>query len=255
MDAAPLTRMRWRLRGAWLWPSFVVLTLADATVIHSLPLSGDSESWISGLLLGAVLSLIAIVLLGNLLGRMVRRMRPDMPRVVARNYAGALITLAVTLALLAGGLVHQHVVASDTFALEDATAQAEAYIGAHAPPAFQHDLRHLNTDPGGRGTEHLPHLCLRPGGRPLLLRRRQSRSAVRPQRPLLGRGAQLAPLRGDELAPRVRLAPPARLPACLARGFLCLLARLTGRLACLLMGLAGGFTCLLVRLAAASWAC
>ncbi len=69
-----------------------------------------------------------------------------MPKLVARNYAGALLTLAVTLALLAGGLVHQHVVASDTFALEDATAQAEAYIGAHAPPAFQHYLRHLNTD-------------------------------------------------------------------------------------------------------------
>ena len=94
-----------------------------------------------------MLSLLAIVLLANLLGRAVRRLRPDMPKVVARNYAGALITLAVTLALVAGGLVHQHVVASDSFALEDATARAEAYIGAHAPPAFQHDLRHLNTDP------------------------------------------------------------------------------------------------------------
>ena len=70
-----------------------------------------------------------------------------MPRVVARNYAGALITLAVTLALLAGGLVHQHVVASDSVALQDASARAEAYIGAHAPAAFQHDLRTLDTVP------------------------------------------------------------------------------------------------------------
>src|ERR1700729_4170180 len=101
MDAAPLIRMRWRLRGAWLWPSYVVLTFADAAVIHDLPLSGDRASWVSGLLLGAVLNLLAIVLLANLLGRAVRRLRPDMPKVVARNYAGALITLAVTLALVA----------------------------------------------------------------------------------------------------------------------------------------------------------
>jgi hypothetical protein len=147
MDAAPLTRMRWRLRGAWLWPSFVVLSLADATMIHSLPLSGDSESWVSGWLLGSVLSLLGIVLLGNLCGGVVRRVRPDMPRVVARNYAGALITLAVSLALLAGGLIHQQVVSSDGAALQDATARAEAYIGDHAPAAFQRNLRTLSVVP------------------------------------------------------------------------------------------------------------
>ena len=147
MDAAPLTRMRWRLRGAWLWPSFVVLTLADATMIHSLPLSGDSESWFGGWLLGSVLSLIGIVLLGNLCGRVVRRVRPDMPRVVARDYAGALITLAVSLALLAGGLIHQQVVSSDGAAMQDASSRAESYIGSHAPATFQHDLRTLSVVP------------------------------------------------------------------------------------------------------------
>lgn len=144
MDAAPLIRMRWRLRGAWLWPSFVVLSLADATLLHNMPLAGDSESWVSGWLLGSVLSLIAIVLFSNLFGRVVRRLRPDMPRVVARNYAGALITLAVTLTLLAGGLIHRQVISSDSHAVQDAAARAEAYIGAHAPSTFQHDLRKLS---------------------------------------------------------------------------------------------------------------
>lgn len=144
MDAAPIIRMRWRLRGAWLWPSFVVLTLADATMVHNLPLSGDSESWVSGWLLGTVLSLIAIVLFANLFGRVVRRLRPDMPRLVARNYAGALITLAVTLALLAGGLIHQQVINSDSHAAQDATARAESYIGTHAPDAFKRNLHSLS---------------------------------------------------------------------------------------------------------------
>lgn len=144
MDAAPLIRMRWRLRGAWMWPSFVVLSLADATIIHSLPLSGDSESWVSGWLLGSVLSLICIVLFASLFGRLVRRLRPDMPKMVARNYAGALIALAVTLALLAGGLTHMRVISSDSAFKLDATARAESYIGTHAPAEFQHNLRSLS---------------------------------------------------------------------------------------------------------------
>ena len=145
MEAAPITRMRWRLSGAWLWPTFVVLTVADAGVIHTLPLSGTTASWISGWLLGAVLSLIAIIVLAGPLGAAVRWLHPDMPRVVARNYAGALVTLAVTLALLAGGIVHQHVITSDNFAFQDATARAQAYIGDHAPQAFQTGLRRLDT--------------------------------------------------------------------------------------------------------------
>ncbi|HEX3804749.1 MAG TPA: hypothetical protein VHV75_18135 [Solirubrobacteraceae bacterium] len=147
MDAAPLVRLRWRLRGAWLWPSFVVLTLADGAILHDLPLAGDSASLIGAWLLGVVLSLLAIVLLAGPLGHLVRRLRPDMPKLVARNYAGALLTLAITLALVAGGLVHRHVINADRGALEDAVARAEAYIGDHAPAEFQYDLTHLNTYP------------------------------------------------------------------------------------------------------------
>ena len=36
-----LTRMRWRMRGAWLWPAFVVLTLAEGVLLEVLPISGD----------------------------------------------------------------------------------------------------------------------------------------------------------------------------------------------------------------------
>jgi hypothetical protein len=146
MDATSLVRLRWRLRGAWLWPSFFVLSLADAAIISDLNLSGSSATSVVGAwLLGCVLSLLGIVLLGGLLGGVVRRLRPDMPRVVARNYAGAIITLAVTLVLLAAGLIHHAAVAGDQQALQDATAQAEAYIGTHAPAEFQRDLRKLDT--------------------------------------------------------------------------------------------------------------
>jgi hypothetical protein len=70
-----------------------------------------------------------------------------MPRVVARNYAGALIALAVTLAFLAAGLVNQAAIATDNAALEDAVARAENYIGTRAPARFQNDLRRLDVSP------------------------------------------------------------------------------------------------------------
>jgi hypothetical protein len=143
MDAASLTRLRWRLRGAWMWPSFVILTLADGVIAHLLPAYGDRESLIAGWVIGLIQTLIAIVVLTPTLGWVVRRVRKDMPKVVARNYAGTGICVAVTLALLTVGIAHRHVVTADNAALQDATARAEAYIGDRAPAAFQavqHDL-------------------------------------------------------------------------------------------------------------------
>lgn len=146
MDAAPLVRLRWRLSGAWLWPSFFVLTLTDAVIVHDLPLSGDSGlSLVGAWVFAAVVSLLAIALLGGLVGRLVRRLRPDMPRVVARNYGGALVTLTASLLMLAGGLIHHPSVVADRSALREAIARATAYIGYHAPSAYQENLRELFT--------------------------------------------------------------------------------------------------------------
>jgi hypothetical protein len=147
MDTAPLVRMRWRLRGAWLWPSFVVLSLIDAAIINALPPAGDSSTAVGGWLLAIVVNLIAIVILSGLVGRVVRRLRPDMPKLVARDYAGAVIVALITLGFLAGGIAHHHVVTADRAALADAQARAESYIGARAPAAFQADAATLDTDP------------------------------------------------------------------------------------------------------------
>jgi hypothetical protein len=146
MDASPIVRLRWRLRGAWLWPLFIVLTLADGLIHYQLPITGDQNgSFAGGALFGAVVNLIGIVALAQPLGRVVRRVRPDMPRVVANNYAGAFTTIAVTAVVLGAGLIHRHVITNDLKDLNNATARAEAYIGAHAPAQFQKNLDRLST--------------------------------------------------------------------------------------------------------------
>ncbi len=136
MVTTPLVRMRWRLRGAWLWPAFVTLTLLDGAIVHWLPLTGDHESPIAGWLIGLFASLLGIVVIAPLFARGVRTFRPDMPRVVARDYAGAGVVVAVTATLLVAGLLHRPIVNSDRRALQDAVARAEAFIGDRAPARF-----------------------------------------------------------------------------------------------------------------------
>jgi hypothetical protein len=145
MDAAPFVRLRWRLKGAWLWPTYVALTFVDAVIVHALPLSGDAQALVSAWLVGMVSSLLAIVVLTPPLATVIRRVRQDMPRLVARDYAGATIAVAVTLALFGGGLMHAHAIAADRTALDDAVQRAGAYISDHAPAEFQTDRRSLST--------------------------------------------------------------------------------------------------------------
>ena len=42
------SRLRWRLRGARLWPTFAVLILLDALLLHHNPIAGDSASVVGG---------------------------------------------------------------------------------------------------------------------------------------------------------------------------------------------------------------
>jgi len=145
MDGAPLMRLRWRLHGAWMWPTFIVLTVLDGLLIHWRPLTGETESAIAGWLLATFASLAGIALLSPVLGLLLRRLRPDMPKVVARDYAGTGVVVAVSAVLIAAGLIHHRTATLDARALEDATVRAEAYIGDRAPPEFRTNLTSANT--------------------------------------------------------------------------------------------------------------
>ena len=117
-----LTRMRWRLRGAWLWPAFIVLTLAEGVALQVLPIAGDGPGGVvPGVLLAGFANLILIAAVAPLAGHRLRRRRPDLPRVVAQNYAGTALLLVFAAAVLAGGLIHRPAVVA---AEEDLRAQA-----------------------------------------------------------------------------------------------------------------------------------
>jgi hypothetical protein len=145
MDGAPLLRLRWRLHGAWMWPTFIALTVVDGVLAGWLPIAGQSESPVAGWLLATFLSLVGIAVAAPLLGLLLRRVRPDMPKVVARDYAGTAVVVAVSTALVIAGLVHHATVVANQRALEDAVARAEAFIGDRAPAAFRANLGSADT--------------------------------------------------------------------------------------------------------------
>jgi hypothetical protein len=146
MERVWASRLRWRLRGAWLAPLLVVLTAADALLVHLLPLSGEGRTDLFGaLLLASFLNLMAVAALAPFLAIGLRRLRPDLPRVVARDAAGAVLVAVVTAGLLGAGLLHHGTLVRDRHALADAQARGQAWIGAHAPAAFRRHVALADT--------------------------------------------------------------------------------------------------------------
>ena len=132
------SRLRWRLRGALLWPVLVVLTLADAVLLGRLPVAGDDGTpFVPALLLAMFFNLVALAVVAPLVSRRLRRRRPDLPKVVADDRAGATVVCVVSLCLLAGGLLHRPQVDDvqhDLIVQQDA---ARDFIAREAPPEFR----------------------------------------------------------------------------------------------------------------------
>jgi hypothetical protein len=163
-----LVRLRWRLRGAWQWPTFTIAVVADCVLVHLLPISGSATGLVPALLLAGFANLVAVAVLAPLAAIPLRRARRDLPRVIARDYAGtALIVLVAALLALLGALHHPAVVAHrrDVVALSTAV---RAYVDQHADASHRQRLARADTlqldarlyrtcVPGGAGE---PALCL-----------------------------------------------------------------------------------------------
>jgi hypothetical protein len=145
MQSAWLARLRWRQRGAWLWPTFVVTVLLDGVIVHELPMIGDRQSVYGGLLAGLILNVLAVLFCSRPGGMLLRRVRPDLPDGVARNYAGAAAVLVVSAGILGIGLLHRSTILDRQRMLDDVVARAEAYIGDRAPAAFRVNAAHTDT--------------------------------------------------------------------------------------------------------------
>jgi hypothetical protein len=137
------SRLRWRLRGAFLAPLVAVLVVVDGLLLTRLPISGEGPDLVGGLLLAAFLNLIAVAALAPVGGLILRTARPDLPGFVARDRVGVVLVLLLAAGLLAAGLLHRGELRRDAAAEREALARGRAWIGAQqdAPAEFR---RHVD---------------------------------------------------------------------------------------------------------------
>lgn len=132
-----LTRLRWRLRGAWQAPAFLLATLLDALLLAELPPAGEGAGFVPGFLLAGFLNLVVVAVLGPLGGVVLRRRLRTLPPFVARDRAATVLLLGLTAGLAGAGLAHRPAVQE---AERDFAAQAEAvrrHVLTQAPPRFR----------------------------------------------------------------------------------------------------------------------
>lgn len=126
-----MRRLRWRLRGAWLWPTFVVATVLEMVLLHVLPVQGDSSGWVGALLAAGCLNLLAVVVIGGLGGLALRRRRPDLPKVVADDYAGTAALGLMAAIFVTAGLVNAPRIADRDDAFAQQSLAVRAWIASH----------------------------------------------------------------------------------------------------------------------------
>lgn len=141
-------RLRWRLRGATLWPAFGAALVVDTILLRVLPIAGEGEGRggiFGALLVAAFFNLVTVAALAPLAGRWLRRRRPGLPLVVAQDRAGTALIGVLAIGLAAGGLAHRPAVRAARNAFDRQAAAAREYLRANAPPEYRPNIARLNT--------------------------------------------------------------------------------------------------------------
>jgi len=141
------SRLRWRLRGAWMWPVFVVATLADGIVLHELPplRFGFSEvglTLVAGIIIATfgnlvLVGAIAPWLARRLLARQEPRPGPAVSREALREVTtdrvGTALLVVGFFGVLASGLASIPLISGETDDRNRAARALVTYVEAHAP--------------------------------------------------------------------------------------------------------------------------
>ena len=146
------TRLRWRLRGATMWPAFLLAVVVDALLLRALPIAGDTapDVFAAGLL-AFFFNLVVVAVGAPLAGRLWRGRRPGLPKVIADDRAGTALIAAVALGLLLAGMVHHPVLEARARTFDLQAAVARAFVLDRAPAAFRVNVARMDTWTQGPG--------------------------------------------------------------------------------------------------------
>jgi hypothetical protein len=147
-------RLRWRLRGALMWPAFAIFTIGDGLILHFLPPNTTGVRLIPGIIIASFANLFLIGVIANwITRRLVARERrvhtqerrdPLPPEVILDRTATILLSLA-SIGLVVAGLGNRPVIVSETNATHEAAVRAQNYVLAHGTPQAKANLQDANT--------------------------------------------------------------------------------------------------------------
>ncbi len=132
-------RVRWRLRGAWMWPTFIAITLLDGLIMWRLPPVGGGVDLIPALLIATFGNLILIAAIAPWLARRTWKRRPAAepgapPRAqleVLTDRIGTGLLLATVVGVVVAGVAARPLVVSETDETErNAKAFREFILGS-----------------------------------------------------------------------------------------------------------------------------
>ena len=144
-------RLRWRLRGATMWPAFVAVTLLEGLLLHLLPPVRTGVDLIPGILIATFANLVLIGAVAPLLARRISASRPGPPapqqaaREVLVDRIGTGLLAAGVLGVLAAGLAARPVVVSETEDTEQNATAVRDYVLSSGDRELIRNLETANT--------------------------------------------------------------------------------------------------------------
>ncbi|MBA2763611.1 MAG: hypothetical protein H0U42_02860 [Thermoleophilaceae bacterium] len=140
-------RLRWRLRGAWQWPTFVVLTVADGLILHLLPPLPGGFALVPALIVSSFSNLFLVAAIAPWLARRLAERDAETPLEVYSDRVGTTLLALGTVGLVITGLGNQPLVVSETERTERLGAAVRDYVRDLGAPEIQRNLETANTFP------------------------------------------------------------------------------------------------------------
>ena len=157
-----MSRLRWRLHGAWQWPAFALITVLDAALLELLPPFGVARmDLVLALLIATFGNLILVGAVAPFLTRKLMERRapvtatggparppnvsPEAEREVLQDRVATALLAAGIVAVLISGLANRPVTVSETEATEEVGRQLRAYVIRSGSEELRRNLETANT--------------------------------------------------------------------------------------------------------------
>ena len=141
-------RVRWRLRGAWMWPTFIAITLLDGLIMWRLPPIGTGVDPVPAILIATFGNLVLVGAVAPWLARRIWKRRPAAevgapPRAqleVLTDRIGTGLLLATVVGVVAAGLAAKPLVVVETEARERAAKELLRHVTVNGPSELRRNV-------------------------------------------------------------------------------------------------------------------